>query len=669
MIVLAMILAWGTLIEKTYGADVSQFFLYNTTWFALLLGILAVNILCSALSRLPWKYHHLPFLSAHLGILVLLVGCLVSWLHSQEGRILLWEGWAVSEASNSRQQVFTLRSIAHHSSATDFEDQSVPFTSGPLPWRYYDPKIWDEQIRSYRFSLGLASRWARRDQGPMSLPAELKGVQIEPLDYLANSDTEPVDPLEVNLLWARPLRSRTETGEISESPRNWERARLEIRTHSHPMLGTLTPAANRSMAGGEQVCFSMAANMEEVRAFLASAPDWTKESGPQGQIVLYYNGDKHYIDPQKLLEHTVDGKRYLLPGTNLEMGDVRFQYRMFLFRFKIYTTTGEEVAMQLQPRLPELNQQGTKLGIFGTYWLSPPPQMAQIREHMEGSSMAMLGLPRLEFLQGTDRKLYYRYWTGKDVAAVGPVPMTEGDDKVGPEWTIAVGTPEEVKVAVKQFTYQDIPGKRVVSRPFLQENSMAVATPRLRVKVTVDGKEEIFWTELDDSHYPSLSRYLPGDRRTVTFVWNHEQFDLGFGILLKKFDERTEPGGKIPSHFSSLVDFGPALAKKDLPQVRYTEFHATEEDIRISMNRPAIREGNGKRYRLYQLERRGPFTPLQPFFFQYNDGEIFPWETAPRETVYCSILKASYDPGSGLKYLGSFLIVFGTCWFCLKKRK
>lgn len=664
MLVLALLLAWGTMIEKSYGAGVSQFFLYHTNWFALLLGLLGVNILCAGLSRFPWKFHHAPFLIAHFGILLLLGGCLMTWLYSQEGRVFIWEGWASSKASNTQQQVFSFKSIGHGPATSAFEDTAVRFTPGPFPWRYYDSRVWDEQIRNYRLSLGWAARWSRRDQGVMTLPTQLEGIRIEPLDYLANSGAEAVEPLEVNLLWSRPLRSASEAGEDVEARRNWERARLVIRENSHPMLGPMTPAGNQTMLGGEQVSYSMATSMEEVRAFTASAPDWTRDSGAQGQIVLYYNGNTFYFDPQKLLAQYSEGARCPLPGTSLEIGDVRFQYRMFLFQFKVYSSTGEEVALRLQPRLPDLNRQGDKLGVYGAYWLPPPPQMRDIREYAETSSMAMLGSPRLEFLQGTDRKLYYRYWTGRDVAAVGPVPAMEGDGKTAPEWTLAAGTSDEVKIAVKNFVFQDLPGQRIVSKPLVQNNPQAVVTPRLQVKATVDGKEEIFWTELESP----APRYLVGNGRTVGFSWNYEQFDLGFAVLLKKFEERNEPGGRIATHFSSLVDFGTASEKTNLPLVRYGEFHSEKKDVLISMNRPALYQGTGKRYRLYQLERRGPVTPSYSEFFQFYDGKIFPWEMVPREQVYASILKAHYDPGSGLKYLGCFLIIFGMCWHYYRKR-
>ncbi len=659
MVILALILAWGTLIENSYGLEVSQYFLYNTPWFVLLFCVLAANILCATLLRLPcrlsWKGVHLPFLTAHLGILVLLLGSLLSWLYGQEGRVVLWEGWTVSQATSSRGQVFRLHSIAHDANAASFLSQAVDFSPGPLPWNWYNRDIWNTKVQKYRRSLGLAAYLTKPTRRQMVLP---DNIVLQPLAFLPHSITEPAPPLEITVQW---------------KDREPEQVNLKIpdrvRSVRHPMLGVLTPVASQTMQSKELVSFSVAKNMEEVRAFLASAPDSSQEAGQQGQMVLYHNGQTFFVDPQKLLNEAIGDKRYAVPNSRLEISDVRFDFRLLAFQFKVFVPSGDHVILQLQPTLPEFNRQGTRLGIFGTYWFPRPESLQSLperaTEHTQTSMLAMLGRPRVEFLQGTDHKLYYRYWSGKNFVAAGLVPMqTENGSE---EWTLAEGTAEQVKIAVTHFSYHDLPGERIV------EQSVDPGTlnqPRLRAKATIDGKEEYFWAELDDPHEP-LPIFLPGVNRTVAFSWTPATFDLGFSVLLKKFEERTEPGGKTATHFSSLVDFGKPLTPEQQPRVRYTDFsssdNADDKDVLIAMNRPAVHEGNGKRYRLYQLERQGPFTPLHPFFFECYDGNMFPWENRPREVIYGSILKASYDPGIGLKYMGSFLVACGAFWLCVRR--
>src|SRR5262245_13557433 len=55
-------LAGATFLESRYGARIAQECVYRSWWFGLLLGLLAVNVLCAALKKYPWKRHQTGFL-------------------------------------------------------------------------------------------------------------------------------------------------------------------------------------------------------------------------------------------------------------------------------------------------------------------------------------------------------------------------------------------------------------------------------------------------------------------------------------------------------------------------------------------------------------------------------------------------------------------------------
>jgi len=82
IVAIAASLASGTLLESYYDTRTASHIVYRSPWFQLLLLTLGLCILFVALSRLPWKKRHLPFLLAHLGILILLFG---SWLTQKKG--------------------------------------------------------------------------------------------------------------------------------------------------------------------------------------------------------------------------------------------------------------------------------------------------------------------------------------------------------------------------------------------------------------------------------------------------------------------------------------------------------------------------------------------------------------------------------------------------------
>src|SRR6202011_2429448 len=82
----------GTLYESSFDAKVARAYVYGAPWFNIWLLFLAANLTVSALSRWPWKKHHVAFLITHLGIITLLAGSLIGRIWGIEGTITLLKG-------------------------------------------------------------------------------------------------------------------------------------------------------------------------------------------------------------------------------------------------------------------------------------------------------------------------------------------------------------------------------------------------------------------------------------------------------------------------------------------------------------------------------------------------------------------------------------------------
>ncbi len=93
---LAIALAAATFIESLYDTACAQYWIYRTNWFYGLLFLLGLNIFCVAVSRFPWKFRHVPFLLAHLGILILLLGSWITYKVGIDGSLRISEGEAAS---------------------------------------------------------------------------------------------------------------------------------------------------------------------------------------------------------------------------------------------------------------------------------------------------------------------------------------------------------------------------------------------------------------------------------------------------------------------------------------------------------------------------------------------------------------------------------------------
>jgi hypothetical protein len=82
----------GTIYESSFDAKVARAYVYGAPWFNLWLVLLGANLTVSALSRWPWRKHHLAFLITHLGIITLLIGSLIGRIWGTEGTMTLFKG-------------------------------------------------------------------------------------------------------------------------------------------------------------------------------------------------------------------------------------------------------------------------------------------------------------------------------------------------------------------------------------------------------------------------------------------------------------------------------------------------------------------------------------------------------------------------------------------------
>ena len=92
MVTLGAVCGYATFYEMHNGTPAAQRDIYQTPWFAFILGLLGLNIFSVMVSRYPWTKHHIGFLTAHVGLLLLLVGSVVSLYRGLDSNMALFEG-------------------------------------------------------------------------------------------------------------------------------------------------------------------------------------------------------------------------------------------------------------------------------------------------------------------------------------------------------------------------------------------------------------------------------------------------------------------------------------------------------------------------------------------------------------------------------------------------
>lgn len=78
--------AWGTIVESIYqDAKRAQETVYHSWYAYTIFALLAINLTAVIIDRFPWKKHHIGFISAHVGILILLAGSLLTRYYGVDG--------------------------------------------------------------------------------------------------------------------------------------------------------------------------------------------------------------------------------------------------------------------------------------------------------------------------------------------------------------------------------------------------------------------------------------------------------------------------------------------------------------------------------------------------------------------------------------------------------
>ncbi len=653
----AVVLGWATFVEQWYGAKAVHFGVYGTWWFAALVFLLGLNVLCAAIIRFPWKKHQTGFVVTHTGILVLLLGCSLSWIGGIDAQMPIFEGTAAHRAFVDTQhfELTIHRRLATQNASESASQEKqpadpqvirIPFAPGPFNWDDYN------QLPVFPWALGRP--------GPRTL-YERDGIRLEILDYLSDSRSAAVPPLR--------LQIRSRSGKASPSgdaapaksgdgdPDVWQSIELGVQdaAASHAARRRVGLGGRQTLPGGQQIVFWVAGSQAETDAFLNSQPDAV--AGSQGQIVLFVDGKRHILP----LEKFAAGSRLPLGETGLDVQLLSLDEQVRGVSLRVLAAGERSQPLKLLADYPEFNQHDKEHGVYGTFWQETPSESGGSPSRADASLLRGIGRPRIDILQGVDGQLRYRVWKSPRLEASGLLAVDGGHH------ASFAGTADEVSWYVDQFIPHDRPGERIEPAPFSVKKESSRKTRRALVRLSVDGVSEQFWL---DGTEPSQFTAPPHDdqRRTVcagprrvAVTLAYDEVQLGFRVRLRSFNRKLDPGTSMASHYSSLVDllaWDEKVAKQPPESIEIDSDDGAKvlrEKVLITLNEPVNFSDprTGRSYRLFQESFAGPWKPGEEQFDQWVPSG------SKKDQLFISFLTVNYDPGRGLKYAGSLLIVAG----------
>ncbi|MBQ2621605.1 MAG: cytochrome c biogenesis protein CcsA [Thermoguttaceae bacterium] len=662
LILLTAAMAWATRIDALYGSQCSAWGFYRAGWFIALLAALALSAFCSALNPKRWTKRKTGFMIIHSGVLVLLAGCAISLIWGWEADLTVYEGCQRSKAVSS-QHVLNIR-IFPKDPDSDFQKSndafeqnekqpniidpqiSCPIAPGPISWSQYKKLSW--------FPWGLV-----KPAPGLIYSGQGSGlnIKVRMLDFRKPYRELTVD--QTLTLAVRPALKSETTKNVSASG-EWTEITLQAsRNIQEGLIG------RSRLTGGQQVTYRRLTSDAQKQSFL-NAP---KNAVDKDVFTFVHAGKtyqftlKDFLPEGKTIEDLRNGDDAPLPkvplGNDVALTMINMEDAMGAAVFDVYKkdASGQYEnagSMTLLCLLSEFNRNDSANDVYGEYFR--PESTEQKIDSTEDNPMAsmrakLLG-PRLELAMDSSRTMYYRSVVGKTVTT-GEFPYTTPT-------LVFEGTPYAAVVQPRM----DAPGVRYMETPLEEQKPSENDSAAALLSVECNGQTTERWVTLGVNNPMSPPEWyrnsdswtIPvkndkGESRWLTLTMPRKTVDLGFNLLLERFNRRLDPGTSMPSHYSSDVTAQfPKNSKGESKKY---------EHVNIQLNQPVnfVNPNNGQSYRLYQSSFNGPLD---------KSGELAKW-VAKNQTVktnasaplYSSTFTVNYDPGRGLLYLGCLMVCAG----------
>jgi len=638
-------LALATILESSYSAHIAQDLVYHTWWFTLLLFLLAVNILCAALKKFPWKRHQIGFLITHLGLIVLVFGGLLTNLGGVEGQMMMLDSdnSEIQQAFRLANRSDTLQLVNRH----QIEVYRLPKEKAG------DNQLGEELVKVVNGGIELTDSLRNRLEGHQW------ALRLSPGSFAWHRDDhfKPQLPVMVRLLsaFADPFPGFSHTLDdhaklVVENfyphTERWPFAPAGDETEENVFpalqLKLTTPMTPRpfkrwisSLPSFESdptpIAFEMFTLYDPALIPEFLEPPSPKELGKNGQLVVAIGF------PRKLcrvsLDKVTEGDSVDLKGTGLKLTlkkrgqlmdvlghkvdeprDNPPQYPAVLFEISGEGGTGTYVSCARMPNL-RAYREGSEIEGVTTWYHHPDFRWGQA--HKMGA---------LQYLKAPDGRVYYRIYgkdglrqSGRELDTSTPGKVVELPFK-----------PMDMKCEVLTWLPQAVRKDHIVPvnvRPGADPAERY--EPALRCALHNKGEAKEFWvrmsraaTQVNVGKEMFFVRYRMDTRR------------VDFSVTLKRARQLSDPGTSRAAAFESEVALTHKQDGKDVSR-----------DFTISMNHTLDHGG----FKVYQTSYQPMTEPQSGQMVLDTEGRL----------VSMSGFTVADDPGLFFKYLGSLLLVLG----------
>jgi hypothetical protein len=621
-------LAYATFVESWSGGAAAQEWIYRSPGFAVLLAFLAMNILCAALIRFPWKKRQTGFVITHAGLLTLLAGSYSCVKTADEGQLGMLEGDVKNELVRTNHPVIRIREIDPHT-RNHTSELDLPFQPGSFAWGPGQPQPRGLANRALTLvSLGLlgstdsTEEILTRSGDPFQFVVkEFFPASAPAIAHVPDDDGAPLARLE--LKFKGPGMPKAQDGFRSEED-HWfatERKFYRVVRSQRPAViafsyvdrpelvdDFLKPPQGGGSSGVAR--FRYQDQSGRSRVF-----DWPLE-GQKGKSVVLPDSDLSVV----LSEATE------FPTSTGRLDQVLGEDPIPIGVFKIQSGKAEPVthmALANLPMVPNVIPPADESG------KSPPRALASIHymvvPTIDPKTNGRFG--QIEVLAGPDSSLHYRVF-GRGKESLGELRASGSVEKGKPIVAFGGGAnmPMTISFQVDRYLPSAIE-KQIYEPVVLPKGKADEGIAACRAEMTVGNQTKEVWLARSLGLDPPAPRVVSFGDVTYEVMYDVDRKPLDFELKLDDFDVGFEPGTEQATKFVSQVELtDPSLGIKNQP---YT----------ISMNHPLYHRG----YTFYQSRYMPEIDPHSN-------------QTTGR---FESVFQVAINPARPVIYAGCLMVVLG----------
>lgn len=130
IVLIAIVTAWGTIVEAQYDALAAKKIVYSSIWMIAPMVLLVISLTAVMVDRWPWQKRHVGFILAHIGIIILLIGSLITQKFGVDGSMTIGIGDKQKNVVSAETDL-TVYSSLDGSQYAKLYDQEVDFFLKP----------------------------------------------------------------------------------------------------------------------------------------------------------------------------------------------------------------------------------------------------------------------------------------------------------------------------------------------------------------------------------------------------------------------------------------------------------------------------------------------------------------------------------------------------------